>query len=191
MRRPALALFALTALALAGCGDATAETAMAPSGSPTSSASQPSSSSPAEQSSPDVTPEPSATDSAPAVDAPQSLTDEEYAQMMAEQGVIVAVPYPDALTLRTAVIDLGIECPDDTQTGASRGLYTVECTDELELGVSEDPLATQEYRTLTFRAQPPTNMVFGPNWYVETSNYMEAKMVNEALGGEIYVGPTE
>ena len=46
-------------------------------------------------------------------------------------------------------------------------------------------------RTLTFRAQPPTNMVFGPNWYVETSNYMEAKMVNEALGWEIYVGPTE
>ena len=134
MRRPVLALLALTSLALTGCG--------------------------------------------PTADDIQAMVDGEPA-------------YDDALALREAVVDAGVECPGTDQLSAPADPETtfLDCANgEMAMAVAGSEESMEELLG-AFRGEVDVSVLQATNWFVLSRTEEPLQRLQDELGGQITANP--
>ncbi len=97
------------------------------------------------------------------------------------------VTFDDALGLREAVVDAGVECPGDQQlrdTQGGTGSTVLPCDYNLLLAVADGERMTQQL-TDNLEAIPGIHYLHGGNWVVASDDRGRLERVQDELGGEI------
>ena len=134
MRRPVLALLALTSLTLTGCG--------------------------------------------PTADDIQAMVDGEPA-------------YDDALALREAVVDAGVECPGTDQLSAPADAATtfLDCTNGvMAMAVAGSEESMEELRDL-LSSEQNASILHTADWFVISRDEAPLRQLQDELGGQITANP--
>lgn len=104
--------------------------------------------------------------------------------------------YEDALELREAVKDAGVECTyeEDQRTDANTGMWISICTrddstgDATLLGVDPDETEMRKY-VAGADISPDEYYLHAANWVVVSTSSDVAETIQEELGGEFYAAP--